>query len=64
MMQVLTLQFTIFGYPGIVMIFFFITAVGGLFFALMTVVGDERVEKKSGRRNTYFFPLPDIDRPK
>jgi len=39
-----------FGYPGIVRILIFIAAVGGLFLASVIVVGDERVERKSGSR--------------
>jgi ubiquinone biosynthesis protein len=51
MMQVQTPHFTIFGYPGIAMIFFFIAAIGGLFLASAILIGDEHSNKKSGKRD-------------
>ncbi len=46
LMQVQTPHFTIFGYPGIAIIFFFIAAVGGLLLAGAILLSDERMKKK------------------
>lgn len=46
LMQVQTPQFTIFGYPGIAIIFFFIAALGGLLLAAAILLHDERMKKK------------------
>ncbi len=46
LMQIETPHFTIFGYPGIAIIFFFIAAVGGLLLAGAILLHDERMRKK------------------
>ncbi len=49
LMQVQNVGFTIFGYPGIAMIFFFLAAAGGLFLAAAILIHDERTRKKPGK---------------
>lgn len=49
-MEVPTPHFTLFGYPGLAIIFFLIAAVGGLFLATAILISDERTRKKSKDR--------------
>ena len=46
LMRVQTPQFTLFGYPGLAIIFFLIAAIGGLLFAIAMLISDERQAKK------------------
>ena len=47
MMRVQTPQFTLFGYPGLAIIFFLIAAIGGLLLATAVLISDERARKKN-----------------
>ena len=46
LMRVQTPHFTLFGYPGLAIIFFLIAAIGGLLFAISMLISDERQAKK------------------
>lgn len=50
LMRVQTPQFMIFGYPGLAIIFFLIAAIGGLIFAGVMLINDERQGKKRKAR--------------
>ena len=46
LMRVQTPQFTLFGYPGLAIIFFLLAAIGGLLFAIAMLISDERQAKR------------------
>jgi hypothetical protein len=46
LMHVQTPKFTLFGYPGLAIIFFLVAAIGGLLFAIAMLMNDERQAKK------------------
>lgn len=50
LMRVQTPQFTLFGYPGLAIIFFLLAAIGGLLFAIAMLISDERQAKKKGAK--------------
>ena len=51
LMRVQTPNFTLFGYPGLAIIFFLLAAVGGLLFVIVVLINDE----KRGKRNTNMW---------